>query len=138
MDRPGRWLVTTSGTTHEFMTYEAIYWRRTPAPGSIEAAYDGRFVRLRRLGLIKVGDTFELVVSDGGYLYGATMHQSSTVTRIERIGGHCRRCVTQTSSESAGAKSLNPAGTTSTANRGAGTPPASRSNDGSAGSAVDG
>ncbi|MBG6214318.1 hypothetical protein RCH23_002140 [Cryobacterium sp. CAN_C3] len=93
MDRPGRWLIMTENKTqHEFQTYESMYWRRTPAPGSVDAAYDGRFVRLRQLGLVKLGATFELVVSDGSYLYGATTHRSSTVTRIERLGGHCRRC----------------------------------------------
>jgi hypothetical protein len=92
MDRPGRWLVTASGTMHEFKTYEALYWKRTPPPGSVAAAYDRRFVRLRHLGLVQIGATFELVVADGSYTFGATTHQSSTVTRIERLGGHCRLC----------------------------------------------
>lgn len=93
MDRPGRWLVTTmNGTTHELCTYEAMCWRRTPAPGSVTAAYDGRFVRLRQLGLVQLGAPLQLVVADGSFTYGATTHRSSTVTRIERIGGHCRIC----------------------------------------------
>lgn len=92
MDRPGRWLVTTSGTTHEFRTYAALYWRRVPASGSKDAPYDRRFVRLRQLDLVQLGEPFTLVVSDGSFTYGATTHRSSTVTRIERLGGHCRLC----------------------------------------------
>nr|RZI35304.1 hypothetical protein BJQ95_02371 [Cryobacterium sp. SO1] len=74
------------------MTFDALYWKRTPAPGSVDAAYDGRFIRLRRLGLVQLGAAFELEVADGSYLYGATIHRSSVVTKIERLGGHCRRC----------------------------------------------
>ena len=92
IDGPGQWLVTTvSGTTHEFQDWEALYWLRMPAPGSGAASYDDRFVRLTRLGPIAVGSTFSLVVSDGSYLYGATMHCSAVVTQIQRLGG-CPRC----------------------------------------------
>ena len=92
IDRPGHWLVTTaSGTTHEIKDGESLYWRRTPAAGSGAASYDGRFVRLTRLGPIAVGSTFSLVVSDGSYLYGATIHRSAIVTQVQRLDG-CRRC----------------------------------------------
>ena len=92
IDGPGHWLVTTvSGTTHEIKDWETPYWRRIPAPGSGAASYDDRFVRLTRLGQVAVGETFYLVVSDGSYLYGATIHRSAIVNQIERLGG-CRRC----------------------------------------------
>ena len=92
IDGPGHWLVTTvSGTTHEIKDWATPYWRRIPAPGSGAASYDDRFVRLTRLGQVAVGETFYLVVSDGSYLYGATIHRSAIVNQIERLGG-CRRC----------------------------------------------
>ena len=92
IDGPGHWLVTTvSGTTHEIKDWATPYWRRIPAPGSGAASYDDLFVRLTRLGQVAVGETFYLVVSDGSYLYGATIHRSAIVNQIERLGG-CRRC----------------------------------------------
>jgi hypothetical protein len=93
IDGPGHLIVVTrSGTTHEIKNFDALYWRRTPAAGSGDAAYDGRFVRLSRLGPVEVGEAFWLVVSDGSYLYGETDHRSATVTRIRRVGGFCRLC----------------------------------------------
>ena len=80
---PGVYRVETlSGTVHIISTIGRLTWKRLPAPTSGAGTYDGKTVILSEMSGLEVGERGLLIISDGSYLFGPSIHSIARITRI--------------------------------------------------------